>query len=342
MLDPFYRAVHLPTIFILGAAIGSFLNVCIYRIPQGMSLNYPGSHCYRCGERVRWFDNIPLLSYWLLRGRCRHCGVHFSARYFLVELLTGLLFLGAFLKLGYSLAIIPALVFIGLNVVGTFTDIDHWIIPDRITIGGTAAGIALAAIPALGMAPGNPVAAALWGGIPRALEPLANAVLGAIAGFVMLYMIGWIGSRIFRKEAMGFGDVKLFAMFGAFCGVFHLLHILLLSCLVGTFVGIVGLVRGKLAALRPLPAAVAPLTADPALGEARAARHGLAPLEARVLGAAMAAPGPVGRVRHHLPFGPSLSAAAVAVYFYGPEIEAQFSRFALWLSSALHLFPPVG
>ena len=160
--DPYYRTLHLSMTFIWGACLGSFFNVCIYRIPLGLSLSFPGSHCYRCGHPVRWFDNIPLLSYWILRGRCRHCGATFSIRYFVVELLTALLFSLCFYKIGYSLAFLPALILVSLLIIATFTDLDHWIIPDRISLGGLAAGLLLAAIWPLGLARGNPLASSLF------------------------------------------------------------------------------------------------------------------------------------------------------------------------------------
>ncbi|MCE5231187.1 prepilin peptidase [bacterium] len=325
--DPFYAPIQLPFIFIMGAAIGSFLNVCIYRIPLGISLSYPSSHCYRCGQPVRWFDNIPLLSYLVLRGRCRHCGVHFSARYFFIELLTALLALGTALKLGYSLALIQAYVFIGLLIVATFTDIDHWIIPDRITIGGTVAGLLLAVIWPVGMAQGNPLAGSFWlWTFPPHYEPFVNAALGAAGGFLILWAVGWLGTLIFRKEAMGFGDVKLFAMLGSFCGVEYLLHILVISCLIGTVVGLIGMARGALEKTRKVAAAVAPLEPDADLAERLASEYGVSGDERAAIQQALAKPGAVGPVRHHLPFGPSLAVGALIVYFYGPAITRLFDQ----------------
>ncbi|MEN6625941.1 MAG: prepilin peptidase [Candidatus Sumerlaeia bacterium] len=327
--DPFYWPIHLPTIVVLGAAIGSFLNVCIYRIPLGISLSWPGSHCYSCGQPVRWYDNIPLVSYLVLRGHCRHCGAHFSPRYFFVELLTAALVLGAALKLNYTLALIPAWIFTCLLIVGTFTDIDHWIIPDRITIGGTAVGLLLAAAWPIGLAAGNPLAEGFWWDVPLQARPFVNSALGAIAGFAILYGVGWIGTLIFHKEAMGFGDVKLFAMLGSFCGVAYLLHILVISCLIGSVVGLVGMLRGWLARNRPVDPAVAPLAPDPELATRLAAEHRLHETERRALRQAATKPGAVGPVRHHLPFGPSLAIGALIVYFYGPVLTRLFDRIVL-------------
>lgn len=326
-LDPFYAPVHLPFVVIMGACIGSFLNVCIYRIPLGISLSYPGSHCYRCGQPVRWYDNAPLLSYLILRGRCRHCGVHFSVRYFFVELLTALLALGTALKLNYTLALIPAYVFIGLLIVGTFTDIDHWIIPDRITIGGMVAGIALAAIWPIGLARGNPLAEYSFGYLPANFQPLLNSALGAAAGFMILLAVGWLGTLVFRKDAMGFGDVKLFAMLGSFCGLFYLLHILILSCFIGSVVGVLGILRGVLERRNtPIEPAVAPLKPDPELAGRLISEHGASAAEKAAIEQAITKPGAVSKIRHHLPFGPSLAVAALVVFFHGPALTIWFNR----------------
>ena len=300
-LDPALRAVHLPTIFILGACMGSFFNVCIYRIPLGVALSYPPSHCYRCGGPVRWFDNIPLVSYWVLRGRCRHCGASFSIRYFLVELLTAAIFLGIYLKIGYSLAIVPALVFVSLLMIATFTDIDHWIIPDRISMGGIAVGLVLAAVWPIGLAEGNPLADNLFP-VARRIGPLVNAAAGAAIGFAALWTIGAIGTIIFRKEAMGWGDMKLFAMFGAFCGVEYLAYILTLACLVGTAAGLVGMAWGRMAARRPMDPALAPLAPDPALAERLTQDLPLEPAERELIGA---------RVRQARPRGSRASSSPV-------------------------------
>ena len=131
---------------IFGLIWGSFFNVCIYRIPAGKSVVLPGSHCGNCGTFIRWYDNIPLVSYLLLRGNCRDCGMHFSARYFFVELLTGVLFLGIFLKFGVTWTLPFHLIFASLLFIGIFTDIDHFILPDRFTLGGAAYALVVALI----------------------------------------------------------------------------------------------------------------------------------------------------------------------------------------------------
>lgn len=314
--------------------MGSFFNVCIYRIPRGMPLSYPGSHCYRCGRPIHWYDNIPLLSYWILGGRCRQCGASFSIRYFIVELLTALLFLLGYSRIGPGLALIPGYLFISLLIIATFTDIDHWIIPDRISIGGLGLGLLLALVWPLGLAPHNPLAEhnllldLLFDHVgypPRAALPAINAFAGAAVGLLSMWGIGSIGSLIFRKEAMGWGDIKLFAMFGAFCGPASLLYILVFACFFGTIAGGIGLWLGRRAARQKADPAIAPLESNPKLAEALIQEHPLGGEERRAVLRALTKPGALGPVRHHLPFGPSLALAAVAVYLYGEVIGRWFA-----------------
>ena len=329
LFDPYYWVVHLPLLFVLGACFGSFFNVCIYRIPLGVPLSMPPSHCYQCGRGVRWFDNIPLISYWTLKGRCRHCGAPFSVRYFMVELLTALLFVGAYLRIGHSPALLPALVFLSLLIIATFTDIDHWIIPDRISVGGMVAGMVLAAIWPLGLAGGNPLAADVFP-VGRPLVALVNSLAGALAGFLILWGVGVLGRMIFRKDAMGWGDIKLFAMFGAFMGLEPLVYTLVIACLVGAIAGTVGIILGRMRAGAPAPAAIAPLQLDPEQAKALMTSAALGAEEREIVGRALNHPGAVGPVRHHLPFGPSLALAAAVVYLYFAPIQEAFYRYTLW------------
>jgi leader peptidase (prepilin peptidase)/N-methyltransferase len=328
-----FAVLHVPVLALFGTMLGSFFNVCIYRIPHGVPLTYPSSHCYRCGQTVRWFDNVPLVSYWVLGGRCRDCGAPFSARYFFVELLTMTLLMGATLKLGYSLAIVPVWIFTSLLIVGSFTDIDHWIIPDGITLGGLAAGLALAAIPPIAHAPGNPLAPGpgslllelvgplLPAWLPPGWYPFLNSVAGAAAGWGVLWSVGVLGELIFRKEAMGFGDVKLFGMFGAFCGLSSVLPILMIASIVGSVVGIAGIVLRKMTReAEETDPALASSKLEPEEREQLLAAHPLEPKEHEVVAAALEKPGVVGKPRHHLPFGPSLAVAAYVVYLWGPEL----------------------
>jgi leader peptidase (prepilin peptidase)/N-methyltransferase len=193
-------------VFVLGLAIGSFLNVCIWRLPRNQSLVRPGSRCPRCRRPIRWHDNVPVISFLLLGGRCRHCRKSIHWRYPLVELLTGaLLALVAWhVGVGWHFLLYGLLV-CGL-IVSTFIDFDHQIIPDEITIPGMIVGVAASILyPALH-------GERLWG------AALYRSALGGAVGGGSLFLMGVIGQAIFRRESMGGGDVKLLAMVGTFLG----------------------------------------------------------------------------------------------------------------------------
>ncbi len=196
--------------FLLGAIIGSFLNVCIYRIPAEKSIVTPGSRC-ACGKPIAWFDNLPILSWFILRGRARCCGRPYSFRYVFVELLTGLLFLACWWLYPPSVAVC-GWVLVSALVAATFIDLDHFIIPDRFTIGLGLAGVALSLfVPALhGEASGLPFFAMVRSG--------GDAVLGMLIGAGLVVWIAVLGEAALKKEAMGFGDVKLVGAIGAFTG----------------------------------------------------------------------------------------------------------------------------
>ena len=194
---------------VFGTIVGSFLNVCIARIPLGRSVIYPGSHC-SCGKPIGWYDNLPVISWFALRGKCRPCGQPFSFRYPLVEGLTGVLFAFTWFSYPPMVAVI-GMFFISLMIVATFVDWDYLIIPDRISIGGALAGLALSfAVPALHGHPGTHVADNLLGGF--------DSLIGLLVGTAIIYWIGLLGTIAFRKDAMGEGDMKLLACIGAFLG----------------------------------------------------------------------------------------------------------------------------
>ena len=196
-------------IFIFGAVVGSFLNVCIYRIPSNQSVVKPPSTC-ACGVRIPWYHNIPILSWFILRGKAACCGQAFSPRYALLELLTGVLFVACWLRFAPSVALVGML-FVCLMMVGTFVDLDHMIIPDRVSIGGMILGVGLSfCIPDLhGMG-----AATLEG----YLKSGVIGIMGAIVGAGLVYWIAILGELILGKPAMGEGDVKFLGCIGAFCG----------------------------------------------------------------------------------------------------------------------------
>ena len=203
---------------LFGAVIGSFLNVCIYRIPQGKSLLHPGSHCPQCGAGVRWYQNIPLVSYLILGGRCANCRTPISIRYPLVEGLTGLIFLLVFLRFGFQPATLIYWIFVSTLVVITFIDLDYQIIPDVISLPGIVVGFASSFF------------------IPWLRWP--DAVFGILLGGGSLYMVAAGYEFITKKEGMGGGDIKLLAMIGAFMGWKAVLPIIFFSSLLGCLVGI--------------------------------------------------------------------------------------------------------
>lgn len=196
--------------FLFGACIGSFLNVCIYRIPLGQSIVRPGSHC-GCGQPIAWHDNIPILSWLFLRGRARCCGRPFSLRYPFVELLTALLFLACWLLFPPDKAA-AGMVLVSIVVCAVFIDLDHMIIPDAFTIGGAVAGVTLSVL-----LPGLHEHAHeifMIAGLRSGLDSL----LGLFVGSGLVLWIALIAEAVLKKEAMGFGDVKFLGALGAFVG----------------------------------------------------------------------------------------------------------------------------
>ena len=226
--------------FTLGAVVGSFLNVCIHRLPRGESLIRPGSHCPKCGRNIRWYDNIPMLSYILLKGRCRHCGGTISGRYFIVELISSLLFLALYVEFGLSINLPIYIMFASSLIVMSFIDFEYKIIPDVLDCPGIVLGLALSIVhPAMHILP-QP-----WDRLfaSPAIASMADSLSGIILGGGLLYMLGILGQAIFKKEAMGFGDVKLLAMIGAFLGWQMVLLTILISAFAGSVVGIIAKLR---------------------------------------------------------------------------------------------------
>lgn len=195
---------------VFGAIVGSFLNVCIYRIPAGISVVTPGSRC-ACGEPIRWHDNIPVLGWFLLRGRARCCGRRIAGRYPAVEAATALLFALAWMRLPAGRAA-AVMVLLALLIVATMVDLDHMIIPDRVSIGGMLAGMALSAL--------VPQVHGLTGlGDPVAhVAGAMRGLLGVCVGSGVILWIGLLAEVALRREAIGFGDVKLMGAIGAFLG----------------------------------------------------------------------------------------------------------------------------
>jgi leader peptidase (prepilin peptidase)/N-methyltransferase len=230
-----------------GAVVGSFLNVVIWRLPRGESLSHPRSRCPRCGTLIRWFDNVPVLSWLLLRARCRSCRAPISARYPGVELLTAALFLLAALRWPGDLATasVVALGLAGLVAI-SFIDLDHRIIPDRITKPGMVLAVALAPVGALHPRDWLP-------DLTPGLVAWLHAGAGLLVGYGSILAVRLLGRLAFRKEAMGLGDAKLLGFVGALTGPAGAFYTLVLACLSGAVVGILVLLAAR---RRPLPCGV--------------------------------------------------------------------------------------
>ena len=218
-------------VFISGSIVGSFLNVCIYRLPKGRSVIFPGSHCPNCAVAIHWYDNIPILSYIFLGGRARCCKARISFRYFLVEVLTASAFLVLFSVFGLTPKFFAYTVMVSGLIVATFVDFEIQEIPDEVSIGGLVVGLFLAA-----------AFPSILNETTR-LNGFLNSFLGALAGGGMIYAMGILGEFAFKKEAMGGGDVKLLAMIGAFIGWKLVVLTFFLAPAFGSIVGIILKIR---------------------------------------------------------------------------------------------------
>jgi leader peptidase (prepilin peptidase)/N-methyltransferase len=251
-------ASYLVVAGVVGACIGSFLNVVVWRLPRGESLSRPPSRCPGCGARIRWFDNVPILSWLLLRGRCRRCKGSISARYPLVEALTAALFVLVALRHGpdeAALAATKAAALAALLAIAAI-DAEHRIIPDAITKPGIAVALLLALL-----VPGLHDAGFLRGAKPG-LSRLLEAAAGAAVGWLVILAIRWTASKLLKKEAMGLGDAKLLAFVGALTNPLAVLYTLLLGSVVGAVVGSVWLLV-RLRSLAPVSGTVTPEGGDP-------------------------------------------------------------------------------
>lgn len=269
----------------MGLVIGSFLNVVIARLPSGESLVHPRSRCPRCAHAIAWYENVPVLSWLWLRGRCSGCKAPISARYPLVELLTAALFMGCLARFGWTWELVPALMLVAFLVPLTFIDLERWLLPFSLTIPGIVMGLLLSA--------------------PLGLERLRDAALGAALGFVSFWGMEWLGEKIFRKEALGGGDKWLLALLGAFLTYRPLLGVVFLSSFQGSIVGLLLLaIRGR-AGPAPVeqPEQAVPASEGEEENEDEDEDDWV--------------PGPT-----NLPFGPWLSLAALELLLLGPWLES--------------------
>ena len=212
-------------VFLMGLCIGSFLNVCIYRLPASKSIVRPRSMCPNCDTLIPWYDNIPFFSYLWLKGRCRRCRIKFSIRYPIVELLGGLFALGVYMKFGLSFETLIYYLFIAALLTVTFIDIDHRIIPDVISL------------------PGIPICFAASFALPAITYK--DALLGILVGGGSLFLVAWIYSLLTKKEGMGGGDIKLLAMMGAIVGWQGVLFTIFIASLVGTLAGLAVMLQSR-------------------------------------------------------------------------------------------------
>ena len=212
--------------FVMGACVGSFLNVCIARLPLAQSVVTPGSHCMACGKPVRWFDNIPILSYFILGGKCRDCKAAYSIRYAFVELLTALTFVLFYRSFGVTPFGAIYLTLTLALITQTFIDFDHQIIPDEITLPGIILGFVFS-----GIFPGLH-GQTVWH------QGLLQSLFGILAGGGFLYASAMLAEFFLKKEAMGGGDIKLLAMIGALIGWLGAFWVIFAASLIGSVVGI--------------------------------------------------------------------------------------------------------
>lgn len=317
----FPPAVAAALLFPFGACIGSFLNVVAYRLPQGMSLSHPGSHCPRCGTPIRWHDNVPIFGWLLLLGRGRCCKGAISPRYPFIELLTALLWsaIGYVyfqdhprIELTQGAELLAWLFFYSNLMALSLVDLDHQIIPDRLSIGGTiGALIASAALPGL-----HPEFVRMFPAVPGHLSSLLGALAGALTGAGALMAINIGGSLLMRRHlqklqeqnpevdsAIGFGDVKLLACVGAMQGWSFALLTVLIGCVYGSVFGIAEKIRTGSPA--PQPGELPPGFPDTAGWTERFQRRWRSGVSL-------------------IPFGPFLCGGSLTLYFFGTPILGWF------------------
>lgn len=215
---------------IIGASVGSFLNVCIYRWPAEESVIRPPSRCPSCGHGLAWYDNIPILGWIWLRGRCRYCGNPVSIQYPIIELVTALMWAACVLHFGFGVEAIRAAVFLSILLGIAMTDAREMVIPDQFSLGGMVIGLMFAAVP---------------GGFP-----LQRAVIGAVFGYALLWGIKLLAEKLLKKPALGVGDIHMMALVGAFTGLSGASLTLMLGAFLGVVVGVpLSYARGKLSPL---------------------------------------------------------------------------------------------
>jgi len=288
-------------IFFVGLAFGSFLNVCIYRLPRDLSVVFPNSACPHCEKPIHFYDNVPVLSWLILRGRCRSCQAPITPRYLVVELLSGFLFLACYWHFGLTLATLKYCTFSFLLLGLIFTDAEMFLLPDKLTLPGIALGLIFSLF-----VPVNDLASQLLPGmvslpvssdISAHLLSFADGLLGAIVGSAFIYGAGAIYLRARGVEGMGFGDVKLMAMVGAFLGTKLTILTIFAASIAGSLFGVSTVFVVWIKRTRR-----------------RMARHHEPASQARRRAWASAA---IALRRHQMPFGVFLGSMAMIAFLFG-------------------------
>ena len=290
-----FNSLFLAVSLIMGLLVGSFCNVCVGRWPHGESVVSPRSRCPKCMNAIAWYDNIPLLSWLILAAKCRHCKAPISWQYPVVEAITGVLFVLVYLRFGMTLATPIYMALAAAMVVVTFQDLADWTIPNEITLPGIPVGLGLSVIGML-----VPIAGL------RVDHPF-DALAGIALGFGILYGLDRIAILILKKPGMGFGDVKLMAMLGAFIGWQGVLGTLMLASILGSTIGLSMILYFKMKGA-PEAAEAAP---DVESGEGESEKDDESD-DGISLGA------------HYLPFGPYIAIAGLVYLFVGPELIAWY------------------
>lgn len=290
-----FNSLFLAVSLIMGLLVGSFCNVCVGRWPHGESVVSPRSRCPKCMNAIAWYDNIPLLSWLILAAKCRHCKAPISWQYPVVEAITGVLFVLVYLRFGMTLATPIYMALAAAMVVVTFQDLADWTIPNEITLSGIPVGLGLSVIGML-----VPIAGL------RVDHPF-DALAGIALGFGILYGLDRIAILILKKPGMGFGDVKLMAMLGAFIGWQGVLGTLMLASILGSTIGLSMILYFKMKGA-PEAAEAAP---DVESGEGESEKDDESD-DGISLGA------------HYLPFGPYIAIAGLVYLFVGPELIAWY------------------
>jgi leader peptidase (prepilin peptidase)/N-methyltransferase len=222
--------------FLAGLLIGSFLNVCIFRLPRDLSVVTPArSFCPECEKTIAWYDNIPVISFLVLGGRCRDCKARIPVRYLLVEIATGAAFALCVTKLGLTVPALKYCTYSAIMIALIASDIEERILPDEFTLGGTLAGLAFSLFVPLEYYFVSMFVPPSWG---ERWQSLGESAFAAAVGSGSIWLVGWLYQKIRHREGLGFGDVKMIAMIGAFVGLRLSLMTLILASVAGSFLGL--------------------------------------------------------------------------------------------------------